>query len=111
MALAGRPFRIRARFLDDIAEHKLMQDIGHMQKALLVFHSPTDEIVGIDNASCIFTARPPKSFVSLADADHLLSRRSDAVYVANVIAAWAERYLDTAPECWRTRTRAWRHLV
>ena len=66
-----------------------------MHKALLVFHSPTDDLVGIDNASHIFTtAKHPKSFVSLAGADHLLSRASDAVYVAHVVAAWAERYLD-----------------
>jgi putative redox protein len=66
-----------------------------LRKALLVFHSPTDETVGIENASAIFTAaKHPKSFVSLAGADHLLSRREDAGYVANVIAAWAERYLD-----------------
>src|SRR5262249_54260943 len=58
-----------------------------------------DQIVGIDSASSIFlAARHPKSFVSLADADHLLSRPSDAVYIANVIAAWAERYLDMAPK-------------
>ena len=69
-----------------------------MRKALLIFHSPTDEIVAIDNASRIFTAaKHPKSFVSLAGADHLLSRRSDAAYVANVIRAWAERYLE-APQ-------------
>lgn len=66
-----------------------------LHKALLVFHSPTDERVGIDNASHIFqAAKHPKSFVSLAGADHLLSKKSDAVYVADVIAAWAERYLD-----------------
>src|SRR5262249_23162517 len=69
--------------------------IANLRKALLIFHSPTDDVVGIDNATRIFTAaRHPKSFVSLADADHLLSRRSDAAYVANVIRAWAERYLD-----------------
>jgi hypothetical protein len=49
----------------------------------------------IENATRIFAAaRHPKSFVSLAGADHLLSRRSDATYVANVIHAWAQRYLD-----------------
>ena len=64
---------------------------------MLIFHSPTDDIVGIENAGRIFTAaKHPKSFVSLAGADHLLSRRSDATYVANVIHAWAERYLDMA---------------
>jgi uncharacterized OsmC-like protein/alpha-beta hydrolase superfamily lysophospholipase len=98
VTLAGRSFRIRRAFLDDVAEQKLSGRIAALRKALLIFHSPTDDIVGIDNASRIFAAaRHPKSFVSLAGADHLLSRRSDAAYVANVIAAWAERYLDMAP--------------
>jgi putative redox protein len=93
--LAGRQFRISRAFVDDLAEQKLMQRIADLRKALLIFHSPTDEIVAIDNASRIFAAaKHPKSFVSLAGADHLLSRRSDAVYVANVIHAWAERYLE-----------------
>jgi uncharacterized OsmC-like protein/alpha-beta hydrolase superfamily lysophospholipase len=96
--LAGRPFRIRREFLDDVAEQRLDQRIATLRKALLIFHAPTDEIVGIENASHIFTAaKHPKSFVSLDNADHLLSRRSDAVYVANVITAWAERYLDMTP--------------
>ena len=95
VTLAGRAFRIRREFLTDVAEHKLTARIADLGKALLIFHSPTDAIVGIDNASRIFAAaRHPKSFVSLAAADHLLSRRSDANYVANVIHAWAERYLD-----------------
>jgi putative redox protein len=95
VALAGRAFRIRKSFLDDVAEQKLSERILNLRKALLVFHSPTDEIVGIENASRIFTtAKHPKSFVSLAGADHLLSRRSDATYIAKVIHAWAERYLE-----------------
>jgi len=93
--LAGRQFRISRAFVDDLAEHKLLARIADLRKALLIFHSPTDEVVGIENASRIFAAaKHPKSFVSLAGADHLLSRRSDAAYVANVVHAWAERYLD-----------------
>ncbi len=93
--LAGRPFTIKREFLDDVAEKKLNECLATLRKALLVFHSPTDDLVGIDNASHIFgAAKHPKSFVSLAGADHLLSRKDDAVYVANVIAAWADRYLD-----------------
>jgi uncharacterized OsmC-like protein/pimeloyl-ACP methyl ester carboxylesterase len=93
--LAGRPFRIKREFLNDVAEQMLMDRVAHLRRALLIFHSPTDATVGIDNASHIFTAaKHPKSFVSLAGADHLLSKKSDAIYVANVIAAWAERYLD-----------------
>ena len=93
--LAGHPFRISRAFLDDVNQQRLRDRIGALHKALLVFHSPTDDIVGIENATYIFTAaKHPKSFVSLAGADHLLSRRSDATYVANVIRAWAERYLD-----------------
>jgi putative redox protein len=95
VALAGRPFRVRRALLDDIAEQNLNARIADLHKALLVFHSPTDDTVGIDNASHIFmAAKHPKSFISLAGADHLLRRPSDAAYVAHVIAAWAERYLD-----------------
>lgn len=94
VSLAGRPFRIKREFLDDVAEKNLHEHISNLRKALLVFHSPTDNLVGIENASRIFaSAKHPKSFISLAGADHLLSRRSDAIYVANMTAAWAERYL------------------
>jgi putative redox protein len=97
VTLAGRSFRVRRALLDDIAEQNLAARIAELRKALLVFHSPTDETVGIDNATRIFTtAKHPKSFISLAGADHLLRRPSDAAYVAHVIAAWAERYLDMA---------------
>ena len=93
--LAGRPFNISREFLDDIAEHGLMAHVTNLHRALLVMHSPTDDTVGIDNATHIFVAaKHPKSFVSLAGADHLLSGRRDAAYVADVIAAWSERYLD-----------------
>src|SRR5882724_4598456 len=99
VALAGRPFRIRREFLDDIAMQKLEHCLRDLRKALLVLHSPTDDLVGIENASAIFTAaRHPKSFVSLSGADHLLGKRADAVYVAEVVAAWSERYLDMVPE-------------
>lgn len=92
--LAGRTFRIRREFLDDVAEQKLGAAIAALRRALIVFHSPRDTLVGIDNASRIFlAARHPKSFVSLDDADHLLTRRADARYVGAVLAAWAIRYL------------------
>ena len=72
-----------------------MKHVANLHKALLIMHSPTDDTVGIDNATRIFVAaKHPKSFVSLADADHLLSGKRDAAYVADVIAAWATRYLD-----------------
>jgi putative redox protein len=97
VTLAGRKFRITREFLEDIEGHALRDAIGKLGKALLVFHAPRDGIVSIDNASAIFTAaRHPKSFVSLDDADHLLTRREDATYVANVLAAWAGRYLPQA---------------
>jgi uncharacterized OsmC-like protein/pimeloyl-ACP methyl ester carboxylesterase len=93
--LAGRPFQIKREFLDDIAEHGLMAHVAKLHKALLVMHSPTDDTVGIDNATNIFlAAKHPKSFVSLSGADHLLSARRDGAYVADVIAAWAERYVE-----------------
>ncbi|MGE0563040.1 MAG: alpha/beta fold hydrolase [Pseudolabrys sp.] len=95
VSLAGRPFRIKREFLDDVAERKLQECLASLRKALLIFHAPTDQTVGIENAGHIFAAaKHPKSFVSLDDADHLLTKHSDAQYVASVIAAWAERYLD-----------------
>jgi uncharacterized OsmC-like protein/alpha/beta superfamily hydrolase len=95
VSLSGRPFRIRREFLDDVAEQRLDEKIAKLRKALLVMHAPGDDIVGIDNASHIFlAAKHPKSFVSLADADHLLGNPRDAAYVADMIAAWAGRYLE-----------------
>ena len=98
VSLAGRPFRIKREFLDDIAEHKLTETVSKFHKPLLLFHSPTDDTVGIDNATHLFiAAKHPKSFISLTGADHLLTQKRDAVYVADMIAAWAMRYLDAAP--------------
>jgi uncharacterized OsmC-like protein/pimeloyl-ACP methyl ester carboxylesterase len=95
VSLAGRPFHIKREFLDDIAEQGLMAHVAKLHKALLIMHAPTDDTVGIDNATRIFVgARHPKSFVSLAGADHLLTGKRDAAYVADVIAAWATRYVD-----------------
>jgi putative redox protein len=99
VALAGRPFTIRREFLDDVAEHNLLRAVATLHKALLILHSPGDDTVAIDNATQIFVAaKHPKSFVSLAGADHLLTDRRDAAYVAGLIASWAERYLDAAPQ-------------
>ena len=95
--LAGRPFNIKREFLDDVAEHSLAAHIAKLHKALLIMHSPTDDTVSIDNATKIFAAaKHPKSFVSLSGADHLLSNRRDSAYVADVIAAWAGRYVEPA---------------
>jgi putative redox protein len=101
VVLAGRSFRIQKQFLEDIDGHRLADAIKELKRALLIFHAPRDGTVGIENASAIFTAaRHPKSFVSLDGADHLLSRREDARYVAAVLTAWAGRYVPglSAPE-------------
>ncbi len=91
--LAGRPFKIKRQFLVDAAEQKVAEKVARLRRALLVMHSPRDATVDIGNATRIFTvAKHPKSFVSLNDADHLLTERKDAIYAANVIAAWAEPY-------------------
>ena len=97
--LAGRPFKIKRAFLDDVADQRLTEKIAKLKKALLIFHSPTDNTVGIDNASHIFlAAKHPKSFVALPGADHLLSQKKDSAYVAGMIATWAMRYLDVQQE-------------
>lgn len=94
VTLGGRKFKIRKQFLDDLEGSSVTDRLGGMKKALLILQAPLDETVGIDNATAIFTAaKHPKSFVSLDDADHLLSREKDAIFAAGVISAWVERYL------------------
>lgn len=96
--LGGRPVVIGKAFLDDVRQQDQAPRIAALDAAILVLHAPRDQIVGIDNAARIFTkARHPKSFVTLDDADHLISRSQDADYAAQVIAAWATRYLALSP--------------
>jgi putative redox protein len=96
--LAGRPFRIRLSFVEDAESQCLERHVARLGKALLVMHAPRDETVGIDNASRIFlAAKHPKSFVSLDDADHLLTSPEAAAYAARVIAAWASKYVPAQP--------------
>jgi putative redox protein len=94
VVLAGRKFTIQQQFLHDLERQDLATQVGQLGRALAVFHSPQDTIVGIENAAQLFqAAKHPKSFVSLDGADHLLKRPADAAYVGSVVAAWAERYL------------------
>jgi len=97
VTLSGRSFTITKQFLDDVAEQNVLAGLARLKKALLVCHAPRDEYVSIDNATQIFVAaKHPKSFLSLDTADHLLRKREDAIYLADVIAAWASRYLPAA---------------
>src|SRR3954451_23544736 len=97
VTLSGRSFTITRQFLDDVAEQNVLAGLARLKKALLVCHAPRDEYVSIDNATQIFVAaKHPKSFLSLDTADHLLRKREDAIYLADVIAAWASRYLPAA---------------
>ena len=94
--LAGRPFVIRDDFIRDVRESRLLDRLSELRKALLILHSPIDDTVSVEQASEIFLhAKHPKSFVSLDQADHLLTREADSRYAAGVIAAWAERYVGT----------------
>ncbi|HEV2110048.1 MAG TPA: alpha/beta fold hydrolase, partial [Gammaproteobacteria bacterium] len=94
VVLVGRKFHFKKAFLDDLASHPWRDNLRTLRKALLVFHSPTDQTVDISNAADIFTAAlHPKSFVSLSGADHLLSRETDSEYVGLILGAWASKYL------------------
>lgn len=93
--IAGRQFQVAKSFFDELAGQNTVAIIAALRKPLLVFHSPRDTIVDIENASKIFlAAKHPKSFVSLDRADHLLTQKGDARYAATVLAAWASRYLE-----------------
>ncbi len=95
--IAGRTFRIQQQFLTDITQQNLLEKLPNLNKPLLVMHSPVDEIVSISNATQLFmSARHPKSFCSLGKADHLLTQIEDAQWAADVIAAWASRFVTTS---------------
>ncbi len=92
--ISGRDFKIKKQFIEDLRQNRMEEAIRNLRKPLLIFHSPLDQIVSIDNASKIFTtARHPKSFISLDKADHLLSNREDSLYVGSVLGAWVSKYL------------------
>lgn len=95
VSLGGRNFSIRKQFLDDLEANDVLEKVSKLKKPLLVLHSPVDQTVGVENATQIFvTAKHPKSFVSLDNADHLVSNERDADFVASVIAAWASHYIS-----------------
>ncbi len=102
--LAGRPFKIKKQFVEDVSGAKVRDAAADLGRALLVLHSPLDQVVGIENATGLFVAaKHPKSFVSLDDADHLLSRKADASYAARMIAVWAAGYLDAEADAQPTQ--------
>ena len=97
--LGLREFSVKKQFLDDIDRYSSTEQLGNLDVALLVFHSPRDTYVSIDEAAIIYrAAKHPKSFISLDKADHLLSKAADSEYVATTIASWASRYLDLNQE-------------
>ena len=95
IAIGGKSFTVKKQFLDDLEKIEMQKAIRKLKKPLLILHSPVDEIVDPENAATIFKAAfHPKSFISLDNADHLLSNEADAMYIGSVIAAWAEKYVD-----------------
>jgi uncharacterized OsmC-like protein/alpha/beta superfamily hydrolase len=98
VTLAGRSFTLSKDFVDDLMTHAPAENLRQLKRALLIFHATHDKIVGIENARLTYEAAlHPKSFFALDGADHFISKREDAVYVADLLAAWAHRYLPQAP--------------
>ncbi len=96
--LAGRSFRIKKEFLEDLQQQRMQETIRALQRPLLILHSPLDTTVDIENAARIFqAAMHPKSFISLDKADHLLGDEADSLYAGAMIAAWAAKYLEVHP--------------
>jgi putative redox protein len=97
VTLGGKTLRIGRAFVEEAEATRLAEAVRDLRRALLILHAPRDSVVGVENATTLFlAARHPKSFVTLDDADHLLTRPADAEYAADVIAAWASRYLEPA---------------
>ncbi|WNB18348.1 bifunctional alpha/beta hydrolase/OsmC family protein [Marivirga arenosa] len=93
--IGGRSFKIKKQFLDDLQSKDNLSKIEELRKSILILHSPQDETVDISNAAAIYErAHHPKSFISLDQADHLLSKKEDSIYSGEVIASWAKRYVQ-----------------
>lgn len=98
VTLGGRDIKIGQKFVEDVSQSNLADALRHLKKSLLVLHAPMDATVGVENATQIFIhAKHPKSFITLCDADHLVTRPEDAEYAADVIASWSSKYLDLKP--------------
>ncbi len=96
VSIGGRPFKIKQQFVEDLLQHDPYERIRNLRKPLLVMHGPFDQIVGVENARKIYNAAiHPKSFISLDDADHLLSKKAHSLYVADMIACWVQKYIPT----------------
>ncbi len=96
--IGGRKFTIDSQFLENFQKHKLPEIIKSLRKPFLIMHSPFDETVGINNAEEIYkNAKHPKSYISLHEADHLLTKEVDSTYAGSMIATWASRYIDLKP--------------
>ncbi|MEM0984625.1 MAG: bifunctional alpha/beta hydrolase/OsmC family protein [Pseudomonadota bacterium] len=99
VSLAGRPFTMKRQFVEDVRGQNVREAAASLGRPLLVLHAPLDQTVGIDNATGLFvSAKHPKSFISLDKADHLLTKKADAIYAASTIATWAGRYVDPSPQ-------------
>lgn len=99
VSIGGRPFMIKEQFIKDLQRNKELNNLEELRKAILILHSPQDDIVSINNAQEIYRqAHHPKSFVSLDGADHLLSKKEDSVYAGEIIATWSKKYRTTTEE-------------
>jgi putative redox protein len=95
VTIAGRTFTVKKQFLEDIREQNLDEKLATLNRALLIMHSPQDEVVGVKNAAKIYhAAKHPKSYISLDGADHLLSDKSESHYAGDLIACWANKYIN-----------------
>ncbi|GAA5026301.1 osmotically inducible protein C [Marivirga lumbricoides] len=107
ISIGGRPFTIKEQFLEDLKQSKGLKLLEDLRKAVLVMHSPQDNVVGIENAKEIYDrAFHPKSFVSLDGADHLLSKKEDSIYAGEMIAMWAGRYVTQPKKAEKLSTDA-----
>lgn len=92
--LAGRPFKVGKKLLDDLQEQKIVGCLKNFEGAYLNLHAPEDAYVSIDNATALFKmAHHPKSYISLDGMDHLLSNPKDSLRVGKLVATWVDSFI------------------
>lgn len=92
--ISGRDFLLSATFADELDACPPLSSAAKLGRPLLLLHSPADAVAGFEDALAFYAAAAqPKSLVALDGADHLLTRQQDGDFAANIISAWAQRYL------------------
>lgn len=94
ITVGGNRFTIGTKFFEDLKYNEDGTALADYKKPLLIYHSLDDDMLSHEHALRLFEhCGYPTSIISHEYADHLLSQRQHADYVAEIVADWLETYI------------------